>query len=60
MGQIADDMISGFQCSWCGTMFEREHGFPVVCKDCGEDETDQELNKLGLQRATIKEMGGEF
>jgi len=34
MGEIADDMINGFQCSDCGTCFEEEHGYPVVCSSC--------------------------
>ena len=59
MGEIANDIITGFMCSWCGTMFEEEHGYPIVCEDCGEDKTDQELKKMGLQRASIEEMGGE-
>ena len=34
MGEMADLIASGQQCSHCGVMFEAEHGFPVVCKDC--------------------------
>ena len=55
MGQHAEDLINGFQCQWCGTCFKEEHGWPVVCSDCGEDQTDEELERLGLQRATLKE-----
>ncbi len=61
MGDIADDIIEGFQCSWCGQCFEEEHGYPVVCKTCSTDwykegHNQQELHKLGLQEATIKEL----
>lgn len=56
MGQIADDMVSGFMCSWCGVCFEEEHEYPVVCEGCGRDVTDEELKELGLQRAINKEM----
>ena len=42
MGEIADDMIDGTTCSWCGQFFQDPkhaqrtytHGYPVVCKDC--------------------------
>ena len=38
MGDIADDVASGYQCSHCGTMFEREHGYPVLCTSCHADD----------------------
>ena len=56
MGDISDDIVDGFQCSWCGVCFEQEHGYPVVCKDCGDDQTDVQLDELGLQRAILKEL----
>lgn len=34
MGQAADDLIEGMACSHCGTYFEQEHGYPVLCKRC--------------------------
>ena len=37
MGEIADDMIDGFMCSWCGVYFENDHGYPVACDSCWED-----------------------
>lgn len=51
MGENAEDMINGFCCSICGVYFEKEHGYPVVCKDCYDD-IDQEM----YQKATEKEM----
>ena len=56
MGEIADDMISGFMCSWCGTYFKEEHSYPVLCKDCQEDTNPVEMEKLGLNPAILKEM----
>lgn len=56
MGQIADDIVCGFQCSWCGVVFEGEHGYPVACHDCWADATKEERETLGVQRATLKEM----
>ena len=34
MSEIADDMREGFCCSLCGVYFERENGYPVVCRAC--------------------------
>lgn len=56
MGDIADDVISGFQCTWCGVCFQKEHGWPVVCFSCGKGVKKKELEKYGLQQATIKEI----
>jgi hypothetical protein len=53
MGEIADDMVNGFQCSHCGVCFEREHGYPVLCHDCYDGKTAAE--RAGLQRATEAE-----
>jgi len=37
MGEIADDIINGKQCSFCGICFEEEHGFPVACDSCWKE-----------------------
>ena len=37
MGDISEDIRSGFQCSECGTCFNEEHGFPVLCAGCFYD-----------------------
>jgi len=31
---LADDAVGGLMCSWCGVYFEKEHGYPVLCKTC--------------------------
>ena len=64
MGEIADDMICGFSCSWCGIYFQKEHGYPVICKTCfknwREENPQKEWSaftrKLGVQLAKEKEM----
>jgi hypothetical protein len=65
MGEIADDMVAGHSCSYCGIYFEDEHGFPVICRGCFR--TWQRENRkgkkkftqmTGLQVATIKELSG--
>ena len=56
MGEMADDMINGFSCSWCGVYFEDEHGYPVVCRECAKESNKKELDGLGLQVATHKEI----
>jgi hypothetical protein len=37
MGELAEDMIDGTMCSWCGVYFEQSHGFEVACDSCWED-----------------------
>ena len=54
MGQIADDIIAGFQCSHCGVCFEGEHGWPVLCNSCYYGETEEE--RAGLQLATLRQL----
>jgi len=65
VGEIADDMVSGRSCSWCGIYFEKEHGYPVLCQSCyqdwrkeSKDNTSKKLLKdFALQVAHIKEAG---
>ena len=54
MGELADDAISGHCCSWCGIYFDGEHGYPVVCRECFQGATDDELEFL--QVATMPKM----
>ena len=54
MGEIADDMIGGRSCSHCGVYFEKEHGHPVLCHFCYDEETEEE--QAGIQRAYLKEL----
>jgi len=53
MGQVADDMLDGSCCSICGQYFEHEkstedkpiiheHGYPVVCFDCWDEDLEQD------------------
>lgn len=53
MGDIADDLIDGHSCSWCGIYFVKPHGYPVLCLSCwaGALPTD----KKDYQRAMNKE-----
>ena len=55
MGENADDMIDGLQCSHCGVFFERPHRYPVLCTDCYDSiKTAEEVEELS--RATIAEI----
>ena len=56
MGEIADDMIDGLMCSFCGTYFEEEHGYPVVCRGCWAGLTSQQIITGGHQKAVHKEI----
>lgn len=40
MGEIADDMIAGLACSECGMYFTKKNGYPVLCDDCWDDESE--------------------
>lgn len=51
---LADDVVSGFQCSHCGVCFQHEHGYPVLCHDCWKHAKPSE--REGLRRATHKEL----
>jgi len=53
MAQNANDMINGTSCTFCGVFFKKQHGYPVVCTDCFDDSTTDELT--GLQKATNQE-----
>lgn len=55
MGEIADDIVAGRQCSGCGILFEGEHGYPVLCESCWAD--TPRSDRAGLQKATIEEIG---
>ena len=53
MGEIADMIIDGGMCEWCGACFRQDHGYPVVCWDCWKDATNEE--RKGHQRALQKD-----
>ena len=52
MGEIADDMVNGRCCQWCGIYFIEEHGYPVLCNDCWSDCDEKEE----FNQATLKEL----
>lgn len=43
MGQHADDIIDGACCALCGQFFEQEHGYPVACFDCWDEDCGYEV-----------------
>ncbi len=59
---IAEDVVNGLSCSWCGVYFEDEHGYPVLCLSCWEDAIDKHksdkviLHNFGLQKAIYGEL----
>ena len=62
MGELAEDKVYGFSCSWCGVYFEAEHGFPVLCISCWDEAIDKHksdkviLHNFGLQKAIHGEL----
>ncbi len=59
---IAEDVVNGFSCSWCGVYFEDEHGYPVLCDSCWKDAIEKHksdkviLHNFGLQKAIHGEL----
>ena len=51
---MADATVDGQMCCHCGIFFEEPHGYPVLCKDCYNSETEEE--RCGIQRAWLPEM----
>ena len=59
MGEMAERLVNGEDCSWCGIPFTEAHGYGVVCKECWAEfqkehpgVTEHELtNMIGLQKA---------
>ena len=54
MGLLANDMVSGLSCSHCGTYFEKEHGYPVLCTYCWK--TAKPTERQGYSKALFKEL----
>ena len=54
MDEQEEMVLNGEQCSWCGVMFDGEHGYPVVCRDCWKDAKTSE--RKGVQKATLREL----
>lgn len=54
MGEIADQMVNGSACQWCGVLFEKEHGYPVICRNCFDNSTRKE--RRHIVKATEKEL----
>ena len=53
MGEMADDMIEGHSCSWCGVYFRKPHGYPVLCWGCWKDSKKED--REGIQRSLQKD-----
>lgn len=58
MDEIADDMINGLSCSWCGIYFTEEHGHPVVCKECAIQNSYHTDTIIQTDEYGIKMIGG--
>lgn len=55
MGENADDMIEGLTCSECGIYFQQQHGYPVLCKNCYDEDSDEGVIPE-IPRATESEL----
>lgn len=54
MGEMADMVIDGGMCEWCGTCFREDHGYPVLCNSCWHNATPEERKEH--QKATKKDV----
>jgi hypothetical protein len=58
MGDVADDMISGFVCSLCGEFLDGDApGYPRLCRSCEKDNPD-DPRVLAVDDDEIGEGGG--
>lgn len=46
MGELAEDMINGRSCSECGIYFVEENGYPVLCEDCYDIDSELPLTEF--------------
>lgn len=47
MGEIADMMLEGMMCQWCGEDLGEGDGFPTVCPGCqAQHNVDEHGNPL--------------
>jgi len=54
MGDIAELIYTGKQCSLCGIEFIEPHGYPVVCEECWKELTEEEQDSY--VKATNEEL----
>ena len=40
MGEIADLILDGALCQWCGEDMDEAAGYPVTCEACQKAESD--------------------
>jgi len=38
MGEMADYMLNGDDCEWCGVYLGEGPGYPRKCSDCAQEE----------------------
>jgi hypothetical protein len=52
MGEIAELMLDGAMCQWCGEVLGDGDGYPVVCAGC---QRQHDVNEFGEDRSTPTE-----
>lgn len=50
-----DSYTEGIVCSWCGTYFEKEHGYPVLCSYCFRRVEQRALKSLNIKKSIHNE-----
>ena len=58
MGEVANDMLDGLMCAWCGIYFVKPHSFQVLCVSCDDvRRVEMPGTTPEIQRATHREVG---
>lgn len=54
MGEIADQILEGQMCQWCGEYLGDGDGYPTICAGCqAEEGVDAHGNKPGQKPRTV-------
>lgn len=46
MGEMADYLLNGDDCSWCGKYLGKGDGYPRICSTCIYQDKMEKLNKI--------------
>lgn len=57
MGELAEDCVNGFCCSWCGIYFKEPYEYPVICKGCFRDFSHEYPSKKIAKKELLKKHG---
>lgn len=50
MGEIADMMLEGEMCQYCGVYIDSDNGYPTPCAGCASEEAEDEGEDLDREK----------